>query len=173
MENITNFNKQFLYEQFPLLRTDTLFSLKKKPSIAYNCIALTLGIYNFCVWPTYSGIVTNPNNNQRVFWPKELPLDDSLENFIKMYNMFDYVECNNDLYYEDGYTKIAIYAINNVVTHAALQLTENKWASKIGYSFGITHQLKSLEGEKYGKVVKFMKRDDNISFTKYSKYFQQ
>ena len=66
---------------------------------------------------------------------------------------------------EEGYEKIAIYVKGGKPTHAALQLKDGKWASKIGDGKDIIHEsLELLEsgnlGESiYGHVAKVMRRE--------------
>jgi hypothetical protein len=60
--------------------------------------------------------------------------------------------------YEQGFDKIALYAHGNKPKHAARQIADGKWTSKIGTSVDIEHKLKDLEGEHYGKVIMFFLR---------------
>ena len=86
-----------------------------------------------------------------------------------MYQIFGFVECDDDSFEKD-YIKIAIYADeNNIVKHATRQLhtEENIWASKLGDEFVIKHKLHSLESKEYGKVVCIMKRHISIKKTNF------
>jgi hypothetical protein len=55
---------------------------------------------------------------------------------------------------EAGYEKVAIYATSDgEYTHAARQLTDDRWASKLGEWQDIEHDtLEALEGTSYGTV---------------------
>ena len=63
---------------------------------------------------------------------------------------------------EDGYEKIAIYAKDGEPTHAARQLGDGRWTSKLGKYEDIEHDsLDALNGEgfgEYGSVALFMVR---------------
>lgn len=59
---------------------------------------------------------------------------------------------------EEGYEKIAIYALEGSATHAARQLENGKWTSKLGENIDVEHTLMGLEGPVYGEVVKILKR---------------
>ncbi len=60
---------------------------------------------------------------------------------------------------EEGYEKIAIYALRGEGTHAARQLENGKWTSKLGENIDIEHTLAGLKGPHYGEVVKTLKRE--------------
>jgi hypothetical protein len=60
---------------------------------------------------------------------------------------------------EPGFEKIALFANNEgVPKHAARQLSNGKWTSKLGRLEDIEHSLHDLEGTLYGSVVLIMKR---------------
>lgn len=64
----------------------------------YNCISWSLKIKNKRIWP---------NNDKEWDWPPELPLNDTLDNFIDFYKLNGF-EDSNDFSYEKDYYKIAI-----------------------------------------------------------------
>jgi hypothetical protein len=60
---------------------------------------------------------------------------------------------------ESGYEKIALFADGDGrPTHAARQLPNGRWSSKLGKAEDIEHGLRDLEGTLYGEVVFLMKR---------------
>ena len=63
---------------------------------------------------------------------------------------------------EDGFEKIAIYATgpsNTKPSHAARQLANGKWTSKLGQVEDIEHDtVTAIEGPLYGLVVRYLKR---------------
>jgi hypothetical protein len=60
---------------------------------------------------------------------------------------------------KEGYERIALYAsADGVPTHAARQLRDGRWTSKLGRCEDIEDQLRDLQGENYGAVVHIMKR---------------
>lgn len=64
---------------------------------------------------------------------------------------------------EQGYEKIALFAHDKEgvaqPTHAARQLGDGKWTSKLGALEDIEHaQAENVAGDCYGKVTQFMRR---------------
>jgi hypothetical protein len=66
---------------------------------------------------------------------------------------------------EDGIEKVAIYSHGNVYEHAARQLENGKWTSKMGIAGElIEHDApENLVGPYYGQDVTFVKRRRRIS----------
>jgi hypothetical protein len=117
----------------------------------YNCLAWAAG-------ETHRRWDLDPN----YYWP--IPRrEQTIPVFIAAYATRGFVECDNgDL--ENGYEKIAIYALGKRPQHAARQLANGKWTSKLGPFWDIEHE--TAEGvettgdgpAKYGTVVAYMKR---------------
>lgn len=60
---------------------------------------------------------------------------------------------------ETGFEKVALFAdADGFATHAARQLNNGRWTSKLGELEDIEHALRDLEGVEYGTVVLVMKR---------------
>lgn len=61
---------------------------------------------------------------------------------------------------EPGKRKIALYASlgNGQPTHAARQLENGLWTSKLGRDIDLSHELEELEGPTYGTVVAIFER---------------
>ena len=77
---------------------------------------------------------------------------------MKVYESKGYSLCDNSSL-ETGYEKVALYGSEQGYTHAARQLADGKWTSKLGHLEDITHHsLQALEGAEYGSVVHFLKR---------------
>ena len=114
----------------------------------YNCLAWAAGETDR-VW--------NPNNLDD-HWPDGVPREQTLPAFIAAYATVGYVECDNcDL--EHGYEKIAIYANQHGPQHAARQLGNGAWTSKLGTGWDIEHpSLDGVECDAYGKPVAYMQR---------------
>lgn len=74
-----------------------------------------------------------------------------------MFLSLAYSECKDGTL-EKGVGKIALYALDGLPKHAARQVSETKWSSKIGRYIDIEHTLKALEGSCYGSVVKYYKK---------------
>ena len=60
---------------------------------------------------------------------------------------------------ESGFEKIALFVDpSGMPTHAARQLTDGRWTSKLGASVDIEHSLRDLEGDQYGRVALVLRR---------------
>ena len=117
---------------------------------AYNCIAHAIGNFNNWWWP-----------HEDAYWPPNCSSHDIMEAFHLMFLSLDYCECQNGSF-EEAFEKIALYALNDVPTHAARQVSNGQWSSKLGTYIDIEHSLAALEGPHYGYVVKYYKRQTDI-----------
>jgi len=54
--------------------------------------------------------------------------------------------------------KLALYERLGIVKHAARQMPDGTWTSKLGVQHLIEHQLPALEGNSYGQVTAFYRR---------------
>ena len=79
--------------------------------------------------------------------------------FIAAFQTLGYEECGSgDL--EADFMKVALYADSSgAPKHAARQLANGRWTSKLGLSFDVQHRLEEVEGAMYGNVVKFMRKN--------------
>ena len=69
-----------------------------------------------------------------------------------------YTRCVSEEF-EAGVEKIAIFVgVDGEYSHVARQLAEGQWTSKIGKAHDISHRLRQLEGDEYGRVSFFMSR---------------
>ena len=65
---------------------------------------------------------------------------------------------------EPGFQKVALYGSFEFYTHAARQLPDGRWTSKLGRSEDIEHETPDvIAGGLYGEVVQFLKRADSRS----------
>jgi hypothetical protein len=115
----------------------------------YNCIGWAAGTKLFW-WP-------KPAQGMNRYWPPGVPQNETIEAFVKAFEFKGYTECA-DGSFEAGFEKVALFAKNDVPKHAARQVDEYCWTSKLGSHFDIEHELKSVEGDHYGKVVRYLKR---------------
>lgn len=77
-----------------------------------------------------------------------------------------YETCEEDDRLEPGYEKVALYGSSCVYTHAARQLTNGRWTSKLGKAEDIEHDTPDdVAGGLYGEVVEIMKRPVRYSRT--------
>jgi len=115
----------------------------------YNCIGYAAGTKMW--WqPT-------PLIGGKRYWPPGVPQQETVDAYVKAYEFKGYSECK-DGSYEDGFEKVAIFALNGIPKHAALQADSDFWTSKLGKAEDIHHKLPDLEGNHYGHVVRFLKR---------------
>ena len=68
-----------------------------------------------------------------------------------------YVICDHEQL-EPGYEKVALFTLAGKPKHAARQLNNGRWTSKLGPMEDIEHALHDLTGMVYGSVVMILKR---------------
>jgi hypothetical protein len=116
----------------------------------YNCIAWAAGDAEHWWWP-------GPEQSG-VYWPPRIDRQATLDVFIAAYATLGYEVCATGDF-DRRYEKVALFADSHgVPTHAARQLQNGHWTSKLGPSEDIEHELAGLEGVAYGAVVKFLRR---------------
>ena len=134
---------------FPNLKTQP-YSITSPNDKKYNCIAWVLNDNQNHWWP-----------QQYSAWPDDIPRQNSIDSFIKLFEKEGYKETKNSAY-QSGYQKIALYVgEDGLPKHATKQLNNGLWTSKLGQAVDIKHTLDGLEGPKpsYGKVsLIFQKR---------------
>jgi hypothetical protein len=122
----------------------------------YNCFAWAAGEENTSDWwnPFCLG--------SGYYWPEGLDRKADVKTFVRLYEINGgYMPCES-AEPEHGFEKIAIYiGADNEVTHAARQLPDGTWTSKLGGWEDIRH--KTLEGlcgddPAYGRVAQIVKR---------------
>jgi hypothetical protein len=95
------------------------------------------------------------------YWPPEAPEDDHVDSYRRVFELQGYEVCDSpDV--EPGYEKVAVYW-GRSGPHAAKQLPDGKWKSKLGDREDIEHNtLDALETDgvvsAYGKVRYILKR---------------
>lgn len=127
---------------------DSGYTVTSPETTEYNCIAWAANDTDAWWWPDSFNLG---------YWPPEIPRKETLYAFIKAYELFGYATCENSQF-ESGFEKIAIYIDSSgKPTHAARQLSNGHWTSKLGRLEDIEHNsLDSLP--EYGTVAVFMKR---------------
>lgn len=91
------------------------------------------------------------------FWPKTADRAVTRESFLQAFAARGYDVCN-DPDVEAGFEKIVLYELDGVPAHAARQLPDGRWSSKLGRLHDITHTLDALNGDRYGEPTVFLKR---------------
>jgi hypothetical protein len=95
------------------------------------------------------------------YWPTDAPRAESVEAFIEAFGLLGYTE-RTDESMDANKQKVAIFVDQSgKPTHAARQLEEGGWTSKLGEFVDISHELAALEGGLYGRVAVILARPKN------------
>lgn len=141
-------------DEFPHLTShnhDITSPCKKR----YNCIAWAAGCVTRWWWPSNNG-----------FWPQGVPREETLDAFMAAFATLQYRPCDEGSF-DPNYEKIALFAREGaegvlVPTHAARQLPDGRWTSKLGVLQDIAHrEVGDVNGSLYGTPVQFMSRPIN------------
>lgn len=136
------------YAEFPNLNPNNHHQASPEND-EYNCIAWAYGRNDVKMWPDTSGY----------WWPDSITNEETILAFQELFADQGYAVCESaDL--EDGFEKVVIYASRRSPTHAALQLPDGTWTSKLGYEWeDIQHDdPRSVEGPTYGRMEVVMRR---------------
>lgn len=123
----------------------------------YNCIGWAAGSATRWWWPT-----------EGYYWPSSVSHEETIEAFVQAYATLGYAVSENSAL-ESGIEKVAIYAIRDVEgslapTHAARQLPDGTWTSKLGALEDIGHSHPSaVSGPAYGEPVCYRARPQKNS----------
>lgn len=143
---------------FPKLQYDTDFKITSSCTPNYNCIAWAYYYDDRWMWPGGQEMKICDGFH---YWPNGVEDSEDVSAFIKAFEKTGYVVCNSPDF-EEGFRKIALYVIKNTTTytHAARQLSNGKWTSKLGLLNDIQHGTPyTIEGLQYGEVYCIMKRE--------------
>lgn len=140
--------KAIIKRSFPHLKAAGSFQLTSAITNRYNCIAWAAGDEYQWWWPI-------PGK----FWPAGVERVVSVDAFVAAFATMGYARCDNGDF-ERGFEKIVVYLdAQGEPTHAARQLEDGQWTSKLGDKWDISHKLPvGLEGSQYGSVGFFMRR---------------
>ena len=124
----------------------------------YNCIAWAAGNATRWWWPDIANIG---------YWPPGVPREETISAFILAYATQGYAPCTDGAL-EIGTEKLAVFGVRGGIdiypTHAALQLENGRWSSKLGPCEDIEHDtLGALTGPLYGAPVCFLSRPRIVS----------
>jgi hypothetical protein len=131
---------------FPRLAADG-YRITSDPSEEQNCIGHAAGRPGEWWDPAVDDV-----------WPDSVPRDYTVDSLVAVFLTLGYALCDSGTH-EAGYEKIAIYSNGDEYTHAARQLVDGSWTSKLGPDDDIEHPTpESLAGGTYGNVVRMLKR---------------
>lgn len=137
-----------LEKLFPGLQ-GTAYRISSPRDDHYNCIAWAAGDTSNWWWPG------DPVDS---IWPPSVPHEVTMAAFRHLFSLLGYVECTGEEL-EVDVDKIALFAdATGTPTHAARQLPNGLWTSKLGYLEDIEHALHNVAGDNYGSVAVLMKR---------------
>lgn len=134
--------------QLPRLASEG-YSVTSEPDDCYNCIAYAAG-ENHRWWTYITG--------EGYYWPEHASRTPAIASLVEVFAGLGYEICP-DVGAEDGYEKVALYRIGDRWSHAARQLPNGMWSSKLGPDEDISHATpESLAGASYGTVHCIMRR---------------
>lgn len=137
-----------LSRQFPNSQKEPFTATSYETGI-YNCIAWACGYDDRWYWPS--------DDNPVHTWPDGVLKNETISAFIQLFESLGYEVCDNASL-EDGYTKIAIFEKSEKPTHAARQLNNGLWTSKLGQYKDVSHTIESMNGGDYGTASVFLKK---------------
>lgn len=143
--------KQLTMEEFPNSKLEP-FEQTSPESGNYNCIAWALEDEKHFYWP-------GPADSYN--WPPGLRRGISVKNLTRIFELAGYQACENSEL-EPGFQKVAIFSKNKLPTHAARQLPDGLWTSKIGALEDVRHTLNAISGGIYGEVALVLKRPNPL-----------
>ena len=136
-----------ILKAFPGLRYDLGFQITSPSNHDYNCIAWALGKDDCWMWPEEDaeGVTAWPGSS----------VDTDIQSLMEAFKRLGFEECDDECL-EEGKLKIALYCYPGTTecTHAARQLANGLWTSKLGESNDIQHSTPyTIQGRLYGNVV--------------------
>lgn len=141
-------SRAHIQSSFPRLKQSTYF-ITSRATPNYNCIAWAADDDTQYWWPDSMSLY---------YWPKGIDRTEDLDAFSSAFATLGYEPCDA-ANQEEGFEKIAIFAdARGKPLHAARQLPNGAWTSKLGSAEDIQHALFTLEGKSYGMVQRFMRR---------------
>lgn len=147
--------QQVIPQYFPRLKFEP-FQVKSPRTVKYNCIAWAAGDERNVWWPGGK------------YWPGGVVQDDSVPAFIAAFATCGYECCDSDGL-EPDFDKVVLYVDEQRgrVTHAARQLPDGRWTSKLGPQWDINHLLEGVCGPApaYGRVAQILRRPLSSSAT--------
>lgn len=134
---------------FPRLR-GVPYKITSAAQPDYNCVAWAAGDSSRWWWP---------DEFDQYYWPEEAPRRSTLDAFVHAFRTLGFEMCREPVL-EPGWEKVAIFVdTNRVPTHAARQLPDGTWTSKLGQLEDIKHPTPDdVSGSEYGWSACFLRR---------------
>ncbi len=126
------------------------YTVTSRRNKKYNCVAFAAGDCNWW-W--------EPDDEPGYFWPKSVPKDYAIENYIKVFELQGYSICSDNSL-EKGFEKVAVYEDQNGgFAHVCRQIETGEWISKLGRCEDISHSsLQALADQVYGFPAHYLRR---------------
>jgi hypothetical protein len=142
--------RQLLERRVPVLYRRT-YEITSPPDGSYNCAAWAAEDDSQWWEPT-------PNPVGGWFWPAGVPRVKTIDAYVEAFESIGYEVCDDDSL-EEGYQKVVLYGSRGFFLHAARQLPDGRWASKLGMCQDIEHPTAdTLEGGDYGNILVRLRR---------------
>ena len=130
---------------FPRLTAEN-HEVTSASDVGYNCVAWAAGDATRWWQPGF-------------FWPLDVPRHEcGIGALEAVFLELGFEECPDGTR-EPGFEKVALYGSGLLYTHAARQLPDGSWTSKLGKAQDIRHDSPDdIAGGLYGEVIEFMRR---------------
>jgi hypothetical protein len=121
---------------------DEPFIITSAATGAYNCIAWVLENTTLFYWH---------GPKEYFYWPSEISREENIESFIQLFALHGYEVCEH-VRKEKGFSKIVLFTKEGIPTHAARQLPDGLWTSKLGILEDVKHSLTTISNGLYGSI---------------------
>lgn len=137
-----------LEDEFPGLKEEG-YRVTSPDGPGYNCIAWAAGDTARWWWPGRAPFA---------FWPEGVERAETVDAFVEAFRSLGFEPCKEPTL-EAGVEKVAIFVdADGRPRHAARQLPNGRWTSKLGRREDIEHALGGVEGQVYGRVGQIVER---------------
>ena len=132
------------------------YAIKSRTTKRYNCIAWAAGDTTRRWDPS-----NMPKRISGFYWPEEASGYFGVDDLASVFGLLGYEKCAGGTL-EFGSEKVALYEDSDPDlgwAHAARQLPDGRWTSKIGELWDIIHNTpEAVIGSGYGRIVCYMRR---------------
>ena len=125
------------------------FEITSRETGDYNCIGWAVGDSTKFYWPGPS---------EFFFWPNEIPRNESLETFQLFFNSL-VTKSVPTASWKRAFKKSRFLKKNGLPTHAARQLADGFWTSKLDVLEDVKHSLGAISGGFYGEIALFLRKN--------------